>query len=320
MANEGYMDVPSSAASAASTAGPGAWPPLPLAEWRDTCDTLHLWTQIPGKVRLALSPYVNHWWEVALYVSARGLTTSPIPYDGGIFEIMFDFIAHQLIIETSIGERKTIALEPKSVADFYAEVMEALRALGVHVKIWPQPQEIPNAIPFDQDYQHKSYDREYAHRFWRVLVSADTVLKEFRGRFIGKSSPVHFFWGSFDLAVSRFSGRRAPERQGADRVTREGYSHEVISAGFWPGTGEMDAGFYSYAAPEPAGLATAPVASRAAFYNKDLKEFLLPYAAMRVTESPRETLLAFCQSVYVAGATLGKWDRANLERPAQAAG
>jgi hypothetical protein len=279
-----------------------------------------MWTQIVGKVRLALSAHVNHWWEVPLYVTARGLTTSPVPYEGGIFEIEFDFIAHQLIISTSGGVRKVLELAPKSVADFYAEVMAALESLGIAVKIWSMPVEIPNPVRFELDRAHASYDREYAHRFWRALVSVDTVLKEFRGRFIGKCSPVHFFWGSFDLAVTRFSGRRAPERPGADSITREAYSHEAISVGFWPGTGDIDAVFYSYAAPAPDGFAEAPVAPGAAFYSKELSEFLLPYSAVREAASPRAALLDFAQSVYDAGATLGKWARGTLERELKGSG
>ena len=303
---------------------PDPWPALPIAEWQATRDTLHMWTQIVGKVRLALSPYVNHWWEVPLYVGARGLTTSPIPADGGIFEMEFDFIEHQLIVRTSTGAMKTLPLAPRSVADFYAEVMEMLASLGIHVKIWPMPVEIPDPVRFDQDRVHASYDPEYAGRFWRVLVSADSILKEFRGRFIGKSSPVHFFWGSFDLAVTRFSGRRAPERLGADSVTREAYSHEVISAGFWPGTGDVDAVFYAYAAPEPPGFSKAsvlpsgsPSASgpqSGAFYSTRFSEFMLPYEAVRGAIAPREVLLSFLQSTYEAGANLGNWDRQALER------
>lgn len=305
--------------TAGKTQGPDPWPALPLADWRATRDTLHMWTQVVGKIRLALSPRVNHWWEVPLYVSARGLTTSPIPYQCGIFEIIFDFIAHQLLIETSTGGRKTIVLAPKSVADFYAETMAALGALGISVKLWTRPSEVPDPIHFEQDRMHASYDPEYARQFWRVLVSTDTVFKEFRGLFIGKCSPVHFFWGGFDMAVTRFSGRRAPERPGADSITREGYSHEVISAGFWLGMGDTDAVFYSYAAPEPPGFSAAPVSPSAAFYSKQFSEFLLPYEALRTSATPREDLLAFCQSVYEAGATLGKWDRAALERDHTAA-
>jgi hypothetical protein len=226
------------------------WPALPLSEWADTYATLHMWSQIVGKVRLALSPRVNHWWEVPLYVSGRGLTTSPIPYEKGIFEVQFDFIDHKLDIVTTSGEIRSLRLVPRSVADFYADFMEMLHSLGINVKIWKMPVEVPNPIRFDQDRTHASYDPEYAHRFWRILVSVDSVFKEFRSRFLGKVSPVHFFWGSFDFAVTRFSGRRAPERAGADGITREAYSHEVISVGFWPGGGEMkDTAFYAYAAP-----------------------------------------------------------------------
>ena len=300
--------------SADSFHRPDFWPPLPLAEWQDTRDTLHMWTQVVGKVRMALSPRVNHWWEVPLYVTARGLTTSPIPYDNGVVELQFDFLAHVLTAQTSTGGVKTLPLGPRPVADFYAELMDVLKTLGINVKIWPMPVEIPNPIRFDQDRVHASYDPEYANRFWRVLVCADTIFKEFRGRFIGKSSPVHFFWGSFDLAVTRFSGRRAPERPGADAMTREAYSHEVISVGFWPGTGALDAVFYAYAAPEPPGFAKAPVVPAAAVYNTELKEFLLPYESVRTAAAPREVLLNFAQSTYDAGATLGGWDRQALER------
>jgi Family of unknown function (DUF5996) len=302
--------------AAQPAAGSEVWPALHLSEWANTCATLHMWTQIVGKVRLALSPLVNHWWEVPLYVSARGLNTSPIPYKGRVFEVEFDFIDHQLTITTCENDVAIIPLEPRSVADFYAEFMAALRSLNIEVKIWPMPVEIPNPIRFDQDRTHKSYDPEYAHRFWRILVNVDSVFKEFRAGFIGKNSPVHFFWGSFDLAVSRFSGRRAPERPGADRVTREAYSHEVISAGFWPGGGAVtDTAFYAYAAPEPAGYGGRDVRPAKAFYNEEMHEFFLNYEDVRTSESPRNALLEFCQSTYDAGADLAKWDRANLERP-----
>lgn len=292
-----------------------AWPALPLDEWKETYATLHMWTQIVGKVRMALSPQINHYWGVPLYVTSRGLTTSPIPYRDEEFEIEFDFIDHQLVIQTTDGRGKTIGLSPRSVAEFYGEVMAALRSLGIEVKIWTMPVEIPNPIRFEQDQIHASYDREYANRCWRILASADAVFKEFRGRFLGKNSPVHFFWGSFDMAVTRFSGRRAPERAGADPVTREAYSHEVISAGFWPGSGEITApAFYCYAAPEPPGFSKAPVRPQAAFYSSQLSEFLLMYDDVRKTPSPRETLLEFLQSTYEAGATLGNWDRVSLER------
>jgi hypothetical protein len=294
-----------------------AWPALPYAAWKDTYATLHMWTQIAGKVRLALSPRVNHWWEVALYVNARGLTTSPIPYGTEIFEVQFDFIAHQLTIATSQGDLKTMVLEPRSVANFYGEFMGHLESLGIKVKMWAMPSEVPDPIPFAEDHIHASYDPEYAQRFSRVLVTLDSIFKEFRAGFIGKDSPVHFFWGSFDLCVTRFSGRRAPERAGADSVTREAYSHEVISAGFWPGGAEMDAAFYAYGAPEPAGFGDAPVKPAAAFYSREKNEFFLPYEAVRQSASPRDTVLSFMQSTYDAGATLGKWDRKNLERPPQ---
>jgi hypothetical protein len=300
-----------------ASGGSDIWPALHLSNWSDTCATLHMWTQIVGKVRLALSPRINHWWEVPLYVNARGLTTSPIPYKGGVFEVEFDFIDHQLTMATCNNDAAIIPLAPRSVADFYSEFMDALRSLGIDVKIWSMPVEIPNPIRFDQDRVHASYDPEYAHRFWRVLVSVDSVFKEFRARFIGKNSPVHFFWGSFDLAVTRFSGRRAPERPGADSVTREAYSHEVISVGFWPGGGAIaDAAFYAYAAPEPAGYGQRAARPAKAFYNEQMHEFFLMYDEVRASESPREALLEFCQSTYDAGADLAKWDRANLERPA----
>ena len=301
----------------AFTDNPGSWPSLPLDAWQDTRDTLHMWTQIVGKVRLALSPLINHWWEVPLYVSARGLSTSPIPYGHGIFEVEFDFLRHNLVIQTSEGSGKTIPLAPRSVADFYKEFMAALRSLGIEVKIWAMPVEVPNPIACDRDVQHASYDREYVTRFWRILVLVDTIFKEFRSHFIGKSSPVHFFWGSFDLAVTRFSGRRGPEREGADLITREAYSHEVISAGFWPGGGDVKgAAFYAYAAPEPPGFAESPVRPASAFYHPQMHEFLLMYDDVRQASSPSTTLLEFLQSTYEAGANLGKWDRAALERTA----
>jgi Family of unknown function (DUF5996) len=294
------------------------WPALPLAAWEPTRATLHMWTQIVGKIRLALSPYVNHWWQVPLYVSARGLTTSPIPHNGGTFEIVFDFIEHVLLIQKSDGRVTTLRLAPKSVADFHAEVMAALHSMDIAVKIWTMPVEIPDPIRFDADRTHASYDPDYANRFWRILVSADALFKEFRGRFIGKASPVHFFWGSFDLAVTRFSGRRAPEIPGADRITKEGYSHEVCSVGWWPGDALVKGpAFYAYAAPEPPGFPAAPVRPAAASYNTDLSQFLLLYDDVRGAASPRDDLLAFCQSTYEAAATLGKWKRAELERSAR---
>jgi hypothetical protein len=304
-------------ATTGATHQPELWPALPLSEWADTYATLHMWSQVVGKVRLALSPRVNHWWEVPLYVSARGLTTSPIPYEDGIFEVEFDFVDHKLDIMTAGGEIRSLRLVPRTVADFYAEFMEMIQSLGINVRTWKMPVEVPNPIRFDQDRSHASYDPEYAHRFWRILVTVDSVFKEFRSRFIGKSSPVHFFWGSFDFAVTRFSGRRAPERPGADTINREAYSHEVISVGFWPGGGDIkDTAFYAYAAPEPTGFGDHPVRPAKAFYNKQMSEFFLMYDDVRVADSPRDALLEFCQSTYEAGADLGKWDRANLERPA----
>jgi hypothetical protein len=294
---------------------PTPWPELPPQAWQDTYATLHMWTQIVGKVRLALTPRINHWWEVALYVNARGLTTSAIPYNDEIFEVQFDFTAHELIIQTSWNSSKTLALRPQSVAGFYAEFMSALRSLNIDVKIWPVPVEIPDPIRFDKDTQHASYDPEYAHRFWKILVICENIFQEFRARFIGKDSPVHFFWGSFDLCVTRFSGRRAPERPGADTVTREAYSHEVISAGFWPGGGEIKGpAFYAYAAPEPQGFAEQKVEPAAAFYHPQMKEFLLLYDDVRQSTSPRQALLSFLQSTYEAGANLAHWNRKELER------
>ena len=292
-----------------------AWPVLPLEEWKDTYATLHMWSQIVGKVRLALSPMVNHWWQVPFYVTPRGLTTSAIPYGNRSFEILFDFIDHRLAIQDSDGRIETLALAPRSVADFYLEVTALLRALKIDVKIWPVPVEVPNPIPFAEDRGHASYDGERAHTFWRVLATVDAVFKQFRGGFIGKCSPVHFFWGSFDLAVTRFSGRRAPERPGADRITREAYSHEVISHGFWPGGGEVQgAAFYAYAAPEPPGLREHPVRPGNASYNSKLGEFILTYNDVRTAQTPERALLEFLKSTYEAGATLARWDRAALER------
>ncbi len=294
-----------------------SWPALPLEAWQDTFATLHMYSQIVGKLRLAQSPLINHWWEAPLYVSARGLTTSAIPYGDGIFEVQFDFIDHKLIIETSRNQTKIIPLVPRPVAEFHKELMAGLAALGIEVKIWNMPVEIPDPIAFDQDTKHSSYDREYVNRFWRILLAVDTVFKEFRSRFIGKNSPVHFFWGSFDLAVTRFSGRRAPEREGADAITREAYSHEVISAGFWPGGGEIKGpAFYVYAAPEPAGFGQHPVRPAKAFYHPQMKEFFLMYDDLRQDPSPRAALLEFLQSTYEAAADLAGWNRKELERTA----
>jgi len=294
---------------------PECWPALPLDSWKDTCATLHMWTQMVGKVRLRLTPLVNHWWNVPLYVTTQGLTTSRIPYGHRAFELRFDFKRHQLVLETSDEILKALPLAPRSVADFYQEFMAMLRSAGIEVKIWRMPVEIPNPIPFDQDRVHASYDPAAVEKFWRILLSVDAVFTQFRSGFIGKCSPVHFFWGSLDLAVSRFSGRRAPERPGADAMTREAYSHEVSSVGFWPGSGDVkDAAFYSYTAPEPPGFKEARVRPEAAHYEKQLGEFLLMYEDVRQAESPTATLLEFCQSTYDAGASLGNWDRAALER------
>ena len=299
---------------------PQCWPALPLASWKDTCATLHMWTQIVGKVRLALTPKLNHWWN-PLYVTPHGLTTSQMPYGDRAFELRFDFLAHQLVLQSSDGSHKSLPLAARSVADFFREFMEMLRSAGCPVHIWKMPVEIPDPSPFDQDRAHASYDPVAAQKFWRILLTVTQVLEEFRSRFIGKSSPVHFFWGSFDLAVTRFSGRRAPERPGADSITREAYSHEVSSVGFWPGGGKIsDPAFYSYAAPEPPGFKQAralPVATsghKGAYYDTDLSEFILLYDDVRRAPSPSAALLDFCQSTYEAGANLGSWDRHALER------
>jgi hypothetical protein len=274
-----------------------------------------MWTQVVGKVRLAQTPLVNHWWNVPLYVSARGLTTTAMPYGEMFFEMEFDFIDHNLITTCSDGGTIRIPLRPKSVATFYRETMDALRQLGMEVHIWKMPVEIPDPIPFDEDEQHASYDPEYAGRFWEVLRASEKVMQEFRSRFIGKCSPVHFFWGSFDLAVTRFSGRPAPPRPDADTITREAYSHEVISHGWWPGHGPLGKpAFYSYTAPAPDGLSTAPIRPAAAFWSKELSEFLMYYDDVRNAANPEEALMEFLQSTYEAGADLAKWDRASLER------
>ena len=290
-----------------------SWPSLPLTAWADTCATLHMWTQIVGKIRLALAPPVNHWWHATLYITARGLTTSPIPSGDRSFEIAFDFIDHELRIDRSDGARQTIALAPMTVQEFYARVMRAMDDLRIDVRIWPVPVEVPSPIRFDQDRQHAAYDAEWAQRWWHVMRQIDLVFQEFRGRFLGKSSPVHFFWGGFDLAVTRFNGRRAPDRP--DPIQREGYPHEVISAGFWPGGGVVAGpAFYAYAAPEPPGFKTASILPGTASYREDLGEFLLMYDDARTAASPRDTVMDFLQSSYEAGATLAKWNRAELER------
>ena len=309
-----------------SRSAPEQWPDLPLEAWKDTCATLHMWTQIVGKIRLVRTPWMNHSWHVALYVTSRGLTTSPIPGAAGTFQIDFDFIDHRLIVQTSDGGVRTVALRPRSVADFHRELFGHLSALGLDVRIHTKPNEVADAIPFERDEAHAAYDPEYAHRFWRVLVQADRVLKEFRARFVGKCSPVHFFWGSFDLAVTRFSGRRAPRHPGGvpnfpDWIAREAYSHEVSSCGFWPGGGPMPRPvFYAYAYPEPEGFPRAAVRPAGAVYDAALREFVLPYDEVRRAASPDAALLAFLESTYEAAADLGAWDRAALEWSGPTAG
>jgi Family of unknown function (DUF5996) len=301
-----------------------SWPALPLEDWKDTYATLHMWTQIVGKIRLAKTPWINHSWHVTLYLTSRGMTTSPIPYSTRTFQIDFDFIDHRLVILTSEGGVRMIALRPISVADFYGEVMTALRELDLELTIHTNPNEVVEAIPFERDHTHASYDSNYANRFWRILVQSDRVLKEFRSRYIGKCSLVHFFWGSFDLAVTRFSGRPAPAHPGGvpnlpDFVTREAYSHEVSSCGFWPGGGAiMEPVFYAYAYPEPQGFKDYPVRPKAAFYSSDMREFILPYNAVRHADIPDEVLLEFLQSTYEAAANRGNWERAELERTTEA--
>ena len=297
-----------------------AWPPLPLEAWADTCATLHLWTQIVGKIRLAQGPWQNHSWHSTLYVTARGLSTSPVPYELRTFQIDFDFVGHRLVVQSSDGGVGGFPLRAESVATFYRRLMDELAGLDLPVRIHNRPNEVRDPIPFDQDEVHAAYDPEYANRFWRVLVQSERVFREFRARFIGKSSPVHFFWGAPDLAVTRFSGRVAPEHPGGipnlpDRVTREAYSHEVSSCGFWPGGGQVSyPAFYSYAYPEPTGFSAAPVRPRDAFYSSELREFLLPYDTVRGSENPDTVLLEFLQTTYDAAAILGKWDRDALER------
>jgi hypothetical protein len=295
------------------------WPDLPYAAWKDTCETLHLWTQIVGKIRLAQTPWLNHSWQVAFYVSVRGLTTSPIAHGARIFQIDFDFIDHRLIISTSDGAQRQLLLRAQSVAEFYAEVFRELAGLGLEIRINEMPSELVSPLPFSQDRLHAAYERDYAHRFWRILLQASRVFELFRTSFLGKSSPVHFFWGSFDLAVTRFSGRQAPLHPGGipnmpDAVVREAYSHEVSSAGFWPGSGAITyPAFYSYAYPAPPGFSSTPVRPEAAFYSADLQEFILPYEAVRTAKAPEAVLLEFLQSTYEAAANAGKWQRDSLE-------
>jgi hypothetical protein len=299
---------------------PDLWPALPLRAWADTYATLHMWTQIVGKVRMALTPPVNHWWHVPLYVTSRGLGTSPIPYQDGTFEVTFDFVDHALRIATNDGRAGGFALRPCAVAAFYRDVMAALGTLGITVHFWPMPVEIADPFRFTDDRRHAAYDREQVSRCWQILVQTDAVFKEFRGRFLGKCSPVHFFWGAFDRAVTRFSGRPVPAGGHADPVNREAYSHEVISHGFWPGGAWAGGGvfeapvFYSYTVPEPPGFRQAAVRPAQAAFSEQLGEFLLPYDDVRAAASPRTMLLDFMQSTYEAGATLAGWDRKALER------
>ncbi len=294
---------------------PALLPALPFDSWKDTLATLHMWTQVVGKLRLKLCPLVNHFWNVTFYLTARGMTTEAMPYESGTVEVRFDFIDHKLLIETDQGRTAEIALKPQSVAEFYTKFMAAIANLGVTTKIWTMPCEVPNPTPFEQDQAHASYDPEAVNKFWRITVWVDQVFQEFRAEFIGKVSPVHFFWGSFDLAVTRFSGRPAPERPGADPITREAYSHEVSSAGFWPGGGDIKGpAFYSYAAPEPPRFAEQKVRPQAAYYHPQMKEFLLMYDDVRSATSPKAALMEFLQSTYDVAANLGKWDRKALER------
>jgi hypothetical protein len=310
------------ARSSAKHQEPEAWPALPLDGWKPTYATLHRWTQIVGKVRLARLPWINHSWHVTLYVTSRGLTTAAVPYGPKSFQIDFDFLDHQLLIRSSDGAQHSLALRPRSVADFYRELMARLHELGIDVAIHPRPNELEDATPFDRDEAHASYDGAAAQRCWRILAQAQRVFTAFRARFLGKCSPVHFFWGAFDLAVTRFSGRPAPRHPGGvphlpDWVVREAYSHEVSSAGFWPGGGAVAyPAFYSYAYPEPAGYRESAVRPAAAFYSPELREFILPYDAVRAADAPDDRLLEFLQSTYAAAADRGRWDRAALERAA----
>ncbi len=298
-----------------------AWPSLPFEAWGNTFATLHMWTQIVGKVRLVCTPWTNHSWHVPLYLTARGLTTSPIPHGSRLFQIDFDFLGRQLSIETSDGGSEAMKLEPRSVASFYEELMAKLEELAVGVTIYTTPNEVPDPIPFEEDREHDSYDAEYAERFWRVLLQTDRVLKAFRARFLGKNSPVHFFWGSSDLAVTRFSGRPAPPHPGGipglpDWITREAYSHEVSSAGFWPGGAVSPTPiFYAYAYPTPDGFGEAPVSPSGAFFSEEMGEFMLPYDEVRQAPDPDAQLMAFLESTYEAAADLAGWDRASLETP-----
>lgn len=299
------------------TAAIEPWPALPQNDWSTTCSTLQLWMQIVGKIRLALTPPINHTWNVTLYPTIRGVTTSPMPCGPRMLQIDFDFLDHTLLLQTNLGDRTSIPLRAMSVAEFYARVMEELGRIGCPVHIWPRPVEVASPIPFAEDDTHCSYDPDYAQRFWRVLLQTTRVFTVFRSRFQGKVSPIHLFWGAMDLACTRFSGRTAPEHKSMpglpDRVTRDAYSHEVSSCGFWPGGLGIDAMFYSYAYPEPPGFANYPIAPAAAGYHPQLGEFMFPYEAMRQSPDPDAALLEFLQSTYEAAANLGKWDRAALE-------
>jgi hypothetical protein len=289
-----------------------AWPALPLAEWQSTYRTLHMWTQIVGKIRMSLSVPLNHWWHVPLYVSSRGLTTGPVPYTHGIFEILFDFQKHELHLVSSEGARIARPLKAECVASFYEAVTGILPKVGIEVQIDPRPQEVADGIPFDKDTTNCSYDPEYANRFWRILVSSGKVMERFRGKFLGKCSPVHFFWGSFDLACTRFSGRLAPPRKGA--ISGPAYSHEESSAGFWPGGGAVDGpAYYAYTVPAPEGIDKAAVRPAGAAWNAQLSEFILMYDDVRQAQSPEAALYEFLESTYDAGARLGHWDRTALE-------
>jgi hypothetical protein len=292
-----------------------SWPALPLDSWRETRDTLQMWTQIAGKICLALMPRVNHFWGIAFHITPRGLMTPALPHGGRTFTMTFDFVAHELAIDTSDGARRTIPLKPQTVADFYNTMMATLRALALETRIWTMPVEFPDPIRFDEDVTHRSYDADAVRRFHQALLAMKPVFEQFRAEFVGKCSPVHFFWGSFDVAVTRFSGRPAPERPGADSITREAYSHEVISHGWWPGGGPVnEPAFYAYAAPEPPGLKTVVVEPVSAFYSHELSEFVLPYEAVRSAPSPEADLRAFLHTTYDAAAQLARWDREALER------
>jgi Family of unknown function (DUF5996) len=289
-----------------------------IIDWYDTLDTIHLWTQIIGKIRLAVAPKVNHWWHSTLYVTSRGLTTLSMPYGDRTFQINFDFLQHQLQIETSDGITKTIPLVSQSVASFYQAVMSTMKAIDIDIHIWTMPQEISEPIPFDLDYKHATYNSEYARKFWQILLQIDRVMTLFRSRYVGKCSPTHFFWGSFDLAVTRFSGKPAPLHPGGvpnmvDWVTQEAYSHELSSCGFWSGSSSIEPMFYSYAYPEPEGFKDYKIQPQSAFYNEEMKEFVLPYKAVQQADDPDDILLTFLQSTYEATANLGKWDRKALD-------